>query len=257
MRKVAVTPGAWVFAAGLILAAPVAARAATPPAPAAAGPHAAVPAPAQPDPSMVFYPAAAKAAGVEGSATIRCSRNEHLALVNCSLVSETPTGQGFGAAALAMAAQSQDNPKVDIPAMKTEASADTVLRFSLHPPAITPDITVMAHTMNTPKIIAKPTDAQIKAAYPVRALSDQVEGGAVILCQVSDKGALEACRVDREAPGGYGFGQAAVDLAVDFKLTPAEIDGEPVPGAPVRISVPFRSDDPTAPLSLDTKPAPK
>jgi len=240
------------------LAAPLAARAdppsAAPPHPAAA--HAAAPAPAaQPDPSAVFYPAAARAAGVEGSATIRCSRSEHLALVNCSLVSETPTGQGFGAAALTMAAQSPPNPKVDIPEMKTEASADITLHFSLHPPSVTPDVTVMAHVMSRPKILTKPTDAQIKAVYPVRALSDQVEGGAIITCTVSEQGALASCRVAREVPTGYGFGQAAIDLAPDFKMAPAQVDGEVAPGAAVTLTVPFRSDDPTAPLSLDTKPA--
>jgi len=244
-------------AAGMTLAAPLASRADPPAAHAAPPAHAAAPAPAaQPDPVLAFYPAAARAAGVEGQATIRCSRDEHLALVGCSLVSETPTGQGFGAAALAMAAQSPDNPKVDLPELKTEASADTLLRFSLHPPGITPDITLMAHTMSPPKILTKPTPAQIQAAYPVRALSDQVEGGAVMVCAVTDKGELQACRLDREEPSGYGFGQAALDLAVDFKLTPAQIDGEVVSGAAVHINVPFRSEDPTAPLSLDTKPAP-
>ena len=239
-------------AAGVMLAAPLASRADPPPATA----HAAAPAPAaQPDPAMAFYPAAARAAGVEGQAIIRCSRDEHLALVNCSLVSEAPTGQGFGAAALAMAAQSKDNPKVDLPELKTEASADTVVRFSLHPPGVTPDITLMAHAMISPKILTKPTPAQIQAAYPVRALSDQVEGGAIMDCSVTDKGELQACRVAREVPSGYGFGQAAVDLAADFKLSPAQIDGEVVGGAAVRITVPFRSEDPTAPLSLDTKPA--
>jgi TonB family protein len=264
MRRVFWGPlalAAIVAAGGILLGTP-AARADPPPAPAAAHPavaHAATPAApapaAQPDPSAVYYPAAARAAGVEGSATVRCSRNEHLALVNCSLVSETPTGQGFGAAALAMAALSKENPKVDLPELKTQASADTVLRFSLHPPSVTPDITLMAHVMSTPKILTKPTAAQIKEAYPVRALSDQVEGGAIIVCAVTGQGSLASCRVAREVPNGYGFGQAAVDLAPDFKMAPALVDGEPINGAPVTLTVPFRSDDPTAPLTLDTKPA--
>ena len=264
MRRVALARVSLGMAAGMILAAPLASRAAPAPAAAspaaaspAAPPHAAAPAPAQPDPSAAFYPPAARAAGVEGSATVRCSRDEHLALVNCTLVSEIPTGQGFGAAALAMAAQSKDNPKVDIPELKTRASADTVVRFSLHPPSVTPDITLMAHVMSSPKILTKPTDAQIKEAYPVRALSDQVEGGAIMVCAVSDQGTLASCHVAREAPNGYGFGQAAVELAPDFKLSPAQVDGETINGAPVTLSVPFRVTDPDAPLSLDTKPAPK
>ena len=89
----------------------------------------------------------------------------------------------------------------------------------------------------------------------MRALSDQVEGGAIITCTVSEQGALASCRVAREVPTGYGFGQAAIDLAPDFKMAPAQVDGEVAPGAAVTLTVPFRSDDPTAPLSLDTKPA--
>jgi TonB family protein len=238
------------------IAAPICARADPAPAPAIAASHPAAPAPpAPPDPSAAFYPAAARAAGVEGQATLRCSRTEHLGLVRCSLVSETPAGQGFGAAALAMAALSPDNPKVDMPELKTAASADLVLRFTLHPPRVAPDITLMAHVASPPRILTKPTDAQIKAAYPVRALSDQVAGGAIITCIVSEQGVLAACRVGREVPDGYGFGQAAVDLAQDFKMAPAQVDGEPVGGAPINIAVPFRTDDPSAPLSLDTKPA--
>jgi TonB family protein len=242
-------------AAGMMAAAPLATHADPAPHAAPAPAHAAVAAPATaPDPVLAFYPAGARAAGVEGQATLRCARNEHLALVNCALVSETPAGQGFGAAALAMAAQSKDNPKVDLPALKTEASADTVIKFQLHPPDITPDITLMAHTISAPKIVAKPTPAQIQAAYPVRALSDQVEGGAIIACTVTERGDLNACHVGREEPAGYGFGQAAVDLAPDFKMSPARIDGDPVGGAPVNIAVGFTAADPSAPLSLETKP---
>jgi len=221
-------------AAAVLVAAPIHGRADPPPAAAA---HATISAPVKEDPSAAYYPAAARAAGVEGSATIRCSRDEHLALIRCTLVSETPTGQGFGAAALAMAARSPENPKVDLPALKSEASADTTLRFTLHPAKVAPDIT------------------QIQAAYPVRALSDQVEGGAIIVCAVTRQGGLASCRVGREAPAGYGFGQAAVDLAPDFKMAPAEVDTQPIDGAPIAITVPFRVADPDAPLTLGAKPA--
>jgi TonB family protein len=241
--------------AGASLAAPLASRAEPAKPPPAAPAHAAAAAP-ESDAVLIFYPAAARAAGTEGKATIRCSRDEHLALVNCSLVSETPTGQGFGAAALAMAAQSKSNPKVDIPEMKTEASADVTIQFALHPPTVTPDITRMAHVVTNPSILVKPTKAQIQAAYPVRAMDDQVQGAAVIVCTVNVAGLLESCRVGQEQPGGYGFGQAAVDLATDFKMAPGKLDGDAVNGSPVRISIAFTSDDPTAPLSLDTKPAP-
>ncbi|HEY1752207.1 MAG TPA: hypothetical protein VGG29_13175 [Caulobacteraceae bacterium] len=208
----------------------------------------------QPDNTfLVFYPTAARAAGVEGEATLRCGRTEHLALVGCVLVSETPDGQGFGAAALNMAAQSKENPKLAVTDPKVLAPQPLTVRFTLRPPRISPDITAMSHAVAEPQIVTQPTKAQIQAAYPVRALSDQVQGGAVIDCLVSVGGGLEACRVGAESPAGYGFGQAAVDLAGDFKMKPGELDGDPVGGRPVRISVGFTTADPTAPLTLPNR----
>jgi TonB family protein len=257
--------------AALILAGALAAQPplvhADPPAGAPAPPpHAATPPPQpapkpapQPDDTfLTFYPPAARAAGVEGEATIKCARTEHLAMTGCTLVSETPAGQGFGAAALAMAAQSKDNPKLSLREVATMAPQETTLRFSLHPPGIAPDITRMAHVLSNPSIVTKPTTAQIQAAYPARALDDQVQGGAIIDCVVNETGALQECRVAAESPDGYGFGQAAVDLAGDFVMKPGQLDGDPVGGRPVRISVAFTSPtgDPAAPLTLGVKPPP-
>jgi TonB family protein len=235
------------LAATPVVAAPPATASATPgPAPAAA-PQ------APPDPALAFYPAKARADGVEGAAVLKCRRNEHLALVGCVLVSETPAGAGFGAAAMAMAAQAKDNPAVDVPEAKTQPPGNIEIRFRLHPPSIKPDVTLMAHLVTPPTIVTKPTAAQVQAAYPERALSDQVEGAAIIDCAVSVGGGLTACRVLRESPGGYGFGAAALDLAADFKMKPAAVDGQPFDGGRAPIVIPFRTADPDAPLTLDVK----
>jgi Gram-negative bacterial TonB protein C-terminal len=208
------------------------------------------------DPVLAFYPAAAKAAGVEGQAVIRCRRDEHLALVGCTLVSENPPGQGFGAAALAMAAKSPQNPRLLLKDAAAEPSADTTIQFTLRPPYVTPDITRMAHIMKSASIVTQPTNAQIQAEYPPRALDNQVQGGAVIECVVTLTGKLAECQVYDEQPTGYGFGQAALDLAGDFLLKPRLIDGEAVGGSPVKIGVNFSSQAADAPLTLGgAKPA--
>ncbi len=208
------------------------------------------------DPVLAFYPAAAKAAGVEGQAVIRCKRDEHLALVACTLVSEDPPGQGFGAAALAMAAKSPQNPRLFLKDAAAEPSSDTTIQFVLRPPYITPDITRMAHIVKSASIVTQPTNAQIQAEYPPRALDNQVQGGAVIECVVTLTGKLAECQVYDEQPTGYGFGQAALDLAGDFVLKPRLIDGEAVGGSPVKISVNFSSQAADAPLTLGgPKPA--
>jgi hypothetical protein len=232
--------------AGLLGASPV--LAATPPAPAAS------PATA-PDPALVFYPPAARAAGVQGQVVLSCVHDAHLALKNCTLVSETPAGQGFGAAALTMAAQSPENPKVDLPDVASKPPAQLTIRFTLGPPQIIPDVTRMGHVVDNPGIVSQPTAAQIQAAYPERALANQIEGAAAMDCQVGVDGKLSSCAIAGELPSGFGFGQAALDLAGDFLMKPRAIDREPVGGAIVRVGVSFRSSDAAAPLSLDTKPA--
>ncbi len=227
-----------------------------------AAPQAAPPAAPSPghvnltDPVLAFYPTAARAAGVEGQAVIHCKRDEHLALTGCTLVSEDPAGQGFGAAALAMAAKSAPNPRLLLKDAAAEPAADTTIKFTLRPPFITPDVTRMAHIVKSASIVSKPTNAQVQAAYPPRALDNQIQGGAVIECVVMPTGKLAECHVYDEQPTGYGFGQAALDLAGDFVLKPRLIDGEVVGGAPVRIGVAFSSNDPAAPLSLPAAPPP-
>jgi hypothetical protein len=72
---------------------------------------------------------------------------------------------------------------------------------------------------------------------------------------VSVAGKLAECQVYDEQPTGYGFGQAALDLAADFLLKPRLIDGEAVGGSPVKISVNFTSQAADAPLTLGAKPA--
>jgi TonB-like protein len=211
---------------------------------------------AAPDPAaavLAFYPPAAKAAGVEGQAVISCGHNAHLALKGCTIVSETPPGQGFGEAALAMAAKSPDNPKLNLEDEAAKPPQQLTVAFYLHPPSISPDITRMGHTLTTPSIITKPTLAQIQAAYPERALSNQIEGGAIIDCVVMEDGTLARCTVVGEYPTGFGFGQAALDLAVDFVMRPRMLDGVAVGGGPARLGVRFSSNDPTAPLSIQTK----
>ena len=228
------------------------------PPPLAAAPAAAPvpqPSPDKPADDSSFYPAAARAAGVEGDAVIHCDRNEHLALKNCTQVSETPAGQGFGAAALAIAARSPDNPKVNLTDASVRPPVSFTVHFRLHPPGVYPDLTQMGHTLVQPALVTAPTRAQIQAAYPVRALADQIDGAAILDCLVTDRGLLAKCVITGETPVGYGFGAAALDLVGDFVLKPRLIDGDPIGGAEVRVPVEFQAHDPSAPLELKTNPS--
>jgi TonB family protein len=226
--------------------------------PASPTPQSATPKPAAaaPDPALVFYPTAARAAGVEGSAVIRCVHDEHMRVIDCTLVSETPAGQGFGAAAMAMAAQAPGNPKLNFADERAKPPQDIEIHFTLRPPEIRPDITTIPHVVARPAIVSAPNNTQIQAAYPERALADQVEGKAAMDCMVMADGKLARCQIAGELPAGYGFGQATLDLAGDFVMKPRTVDGDPVSGATVRVGVAFSTTDPTAPLSLGLKPKP-
>ena len=55
--------------------------------------------------SRMFYPAGALADDVSGVVVVQCEVGPASRLVNCEILYETPTGYGFGAAALAMQRQ--------------------------------------------------------------------------------------------------------------------------------------------------------
>ena len=58
-----------------------------------------------------LYPKSASARNVEGQATVACRVNQLGELVECSVTSESPASEGFGEAALAMAAKFNMRPQ--------------------------------------------------------------------------------------------------------------------------------------------------
>jgi protein TonB len=74
--------------------------------------------------------------------------------------------------------------------------------------------------------------------YPRRALERGRQGEVVLNCIVGVEGALR-CAVVSETPVGWGFGEAALEIAGDHRLAPATLDGRPVEGR-YRMVVPFR-----------------
>src|SRR4051812_42438201 len=59
---------------------------------------------------------------------------------------------------------------------------------------------------------------ELEKYFPAEARSAGESGAAAVECTVSPKGALEACRVLGEAPGGKGFGEAAKKVASRFRM---------------------------------------
>ena len=194
--------------------------------------------PPSPDPALAYYPAAAKAAAIEGSATLTCTRNAHMALKGCVLTSETPAGQGFGQAALVLAARSPDNPRLDVHNPHLVGPQSLTVAFSLHPPSVDPDLSQMAHLITNPSILAAPTAADIWSTYPGPAYRGLVNGHVTLKCGVSRVGLLTACDVTEETPRGQEFAVAAKLIARQYRLSPMKRDGEAIDGQ-VQVPVDF------------------
>ena len=92
-----------------------------------------------------------------------------------------------------------------------------------------------------PDWIRKPDGESLARHYPPLATELTLPGYAVISCQVTTQGALTDCHADLERPLGMGFGQAAVNMAGDFRMKPQTLNGQPVEGGTVRIPIKFVS----------------
>lgn len=69
---------------------------------------------------------------------------------------------------------------------------------------------------------------RIEDIFPARALERAVSGVAQVQCISGKDGRARDCRITRETPLGWGFGQAALDGMAQSILKPGEIGGQPV-----------------------------
>lgn len=74
--------------------------------------------------------------------------------------------------------------------------------------------------------------------YPERAQRMEVDGKAVMTCDVNEAYRLEACALVSETPEGWGFGAATLEVSRYFKFKPKlDADGKPAPRG--RVTVPL------------------
>lgn len=147
-------------------------------------------------------------------------------LTDCSVMSETRPGLGFGAAALKMTQSFKFKPGAR----------------GGHPVAsrVTVPIHFKARLETSPQWVRLPDAEAFSAVFPVKAMNDGQDGHVVLQCEILATGALEGCAVIEETPKDYGFGAAALALAPHFLLKPGKQDGKATRSA-VRIPIGFKS----------------
>jgi TonB family protein len=131
---------------------------------------------------------------------------------------------GAGPEALAASGASRPAPAT------TQAPATPAVADSRHYPSNELDV--------RPGIMVR-----VNPAYPERAARENVSGKAVVRLYIDVNGAVERVEVERAAPAGYGFEDAAASAFRSARFSPAMKGGKRV-RAEMRIEVSF--DAPTA-----------
>ena len=97
------------------------------------------------------------------------------------------------------------------------------------------DSSVPGVNIDEPVWKQNPTPEILTLASPFPAFLAGVEGRAKLICKTGPEGQLEDCDVRSEAPGGWGFGSAAVRIAKDYA-----VDAQSVPtGRTVALRITF------------------
>lgn len=194
---------------------------------------------------MGVFPRAAFEKGLEGRARIRCIVTVQGALRACQVVSESPTGQGFGQAAIIITSQLLMKPalKGGVP-----VEDEVTIPFEFPNPNPTTGSLLAAGSplralptrvySNIPWSAA-PTVADVVAAYPEKARKAKVTGRATYDCVIDGDGRLGSCEMLNEQPEGYGFAGAARSLIRKFQGPTKDGQGQPLRGGHTQVLIGF------------------
>jgi hypothetical protein len=170
---------------------------------------------------MTVWPREAWAKGQGGRAVINCLVNVQGALYDCVPTRETPAGQSFGAAAIALTPQFLMKPALR-GGQPVISVVNIPLTFIWPKGASPPGRSDTDHFVVPANItwLEAPSYADVATAYPKRARETHASGHATVDCAFTSQQRLTSCRVLSEEPKGLGFGGAAEALARHFQAPP-------------------------------------
>jgi TonB family protein len=169
-----------------------------------------------------------KGAGANGLAVAHCQVRDDGRLTACRVASEAPRKQGFGQAAVKLAADFRVQPEVMAHAPKGEPiEVEVPIRFA--PPGA-------ARTVSAPAWLQGfDPQAAPKLFPPEAAAKGLTSGRGVARCVVGGDGGLTACAPDGEDP--EGFSEVAAKLAGAMRMNLWSADARPVEGGTVFVGM--------------------
>jgi TonB family protein len=201
------------------------------------------------------YPSNASARGVEGTALMSCSVSDDGSLSECTVSNETPPGEGFGDAALALAPKFKLKPRTRDGMPIAGRHILIPLRFALPPAEHAKASPVQGPLAAAPPPPISPLPTQLPHCpgpgeparfYPEHAFLNKIAGKAIIRCRVGDDHRADDCEIISDYPRNERFGLAALGLLTCYRPT---VSSAPV-GTAVDIPIRFQCAG-TCSLSLD------
>ncbi|PXA84144.1 hypothetical protein DMC25_17100 [Caulobacter sp. D4A] len=166
------------------------------------------------------YPAAAKSKGLNGVAVVTCQSAERR-VWGCALTSETPAGEGFGPAALAMVKRYEVAPRTQA----VTGSRTITVQF------VAPKVRVVhagGAEYVAPLEVEQPSQDALHAAWPAAARFSGLEGSVDLLCTVTLEGRAKDCGVLSQRSRAQDLGPAALSVAPLYRFQPGRRNGVPV-----------------------------
>ncbi len=175
---------------------------------------------------------------VAGQAYLRCVLLKSGVLTECGVSRESPTGEGFGEAALKLAPLYRLTP-VTVDGVAVDQSMTMDIDFPL--PTLPGEPAASETPVGHPWWTCPDPNTPPNRYYPKGAQGRDVEGVATIECRILTTGKFTACAWVSEDPPGYGFGEKAERMGCQFKINaPAPEGAAPEPRifrTPVRFKI--------------------